>query len=334
MFDTGRFPQENEGENMNGNVYVYKTSPKTLESDLGKVLNTPDFQGFEPEEETPGCNTSVWFLDALLRDLKDKGFDNLKAIEGDLKLQPAVRTIEVIGIKDLLEKHGVPFIPIEDLPRDEYELPLILHDSQLINTSVLHTHTFAVISCATKNLFGLLPVYREKYHNILSEKLIELREHIKDVNCSLFSIIDGTVGLEGGSMRLGDPKRVDLILAGEDTLAVDKVAAKIMGFSVDKVPLLKLAVEMGLVDSSSVKVDGDFSDDVPRYNFAYEESRIAQFDLWLRRNKLTKGFLEYNSFFDRLAQRARRRYTAYVYMKKKDSVLEGDWREYLQEHET
>jgi uncharacterized protein (DUF362 family) len=326
---------------MNETVYVYKTSPKTLESDVEKVLNTAEFQEFDPKEETfikinanydrdwPGCNTSRWFLDALLRDLKNEGFNNLKAIEGDLKLQPAVRTIEVIGIKDLLEKHGVPFIPIEDLPRDEYELPLILHDSQLINTSVLHTHTFAVISCATKNLFGLLPVYREKYHNILSEKLIELREHIQDITCGFFSIIDGTVGLEGGSMRLGDPKRVDLILAGEDTLTVDRIASEIMGFSVDEVPLLKLAAEMGLLDSDSVKVEGDFSDAVPRYNFAYEESRIAQFDLWLRRSWLTRRFLEYNSFFDRWAQRARRRYTTYVYRKKKERVLEGDWREYL-----
>jgi len=325
---------------MNRTVYVYRTSPKTLEKDVRKVLNTADFKELNPGKDTfikinanydrdwPGCNTSRWFLDALLRGLKDKGFNNLKAIEGDLKLQPAVGTIEVIGIKDLLEEHNVPFIPIEDLPRDEYELPLILHDSQLINTSVLHTHTFAVISCATKNLFGILPVYREKYHNILSEKLIALREHIKDINCSLFNIIDGTVGLEGGSMRLGDPRRVDLILAGKDTLAVDKVATEIMGFLVDEVPLLKLAAEIGLLDHDSVKVNGDFSNDVPRYNFAYEESRIAQFDLWLRRSWLTRRFLEYNSFFDRLAQRARRKYTAYVYRKKKDSVLNGDWRDY------
>ena len=126
-----------------GTVYVYKTSPKTLERDVEKVLNTPDFQELNPGKETlikinanydrdwPGCNTSRWFLDALLRDLKNEGFDNLKAIEGDLKLQPAVRTIEVIGIKDLLEKHNVPFVPIEDLPRDEYELPLMRNQELL-----------------------------------------------------------------------------------------------------------------------------------------------------------------------------------------------------------
>ena len=129
-----------------GTVYIFKTSPKTLGRDVEKVLNTADFQDFYPEEETfikinanydkdwPGCNTSRWFLDALLRNLKIRGFENLKAIEGDLKLQPAVKTVKVIGIKDLLEKHRVPFVPIEGLPRDEYELPLVLHNSQLINT--------------------------------------------------------------------------------------------------------------------------------------------------------------------------------------------------------
>ena len=101
---------------MNGTVYVYKTSPKTLECDVEKVLDTADFQELNPEKETyikinanydrdwPGCNTSRWFLD---------GFKDLKVIEGDLKLQPATRTIGAIGIKDLLEKHGVHFVPIE-----------------------------------------------------------------------------------------------------------------------------------------------------------------------------------------------------------------------------
>jgi len=324
-------------------VYVYKTSPKTLGMDVEKALNTPEFQELNPEQETlikinanydrdlPGCNTSRWFLDALLERLKKKGFEDLKVIEGDLKLQPAVRTIEVTGIRQLLEKHRVSFIPIEELPRDEYELPLIVHDSQLINTSVLHTHTFAVISCATKNLFGLLPVYREKYHNELSERLLYTLENMRKVNCRIFSIIDGTVGLEGGSMRLGDPTRVDLILAGSDTLAVDRVAGEIMGFSVEMVPLLRVAVGTGMLDPGLVKVDGDFSNDLPGYNFAYRESRIAGFDLWLRRNWLTGRFLEYNSFFDRLAQRARRAYTAYVYKKKRDRVLNGDWMEYCHE---
>ncbi|MEA1865426.1 MAG: DUF362 domain-containing protein [Euryarchaeota archaeon] len=323
-------------------VYLYKTSPETLFRDLGKALDTPEFRKLRPENETlikinanydrnwPGCNTSIWFLDALLGNLRARGFENTSVIEGDLKLQPAVGTVAALGITKLLDRHNVPFIPIEELPRDDCELPFILHDSQLINTSVLHTHTFAVISCATKNLFGLLPVYRERYHNELSLKLLEILDNLRRVNCRMFAIIDGTVGLEGGSMRMGDPKRLDMILAGADVLELDRVASKIMGFPVADVPLLRLALATGALDPAPARVDGggDFPDYLPVHPFAYSESRIAGFDLWLRRNRLTRRFLRYNSPLDRLAQYARRFYTARVYNRKKEKVMRGDWTEY------
>lgn len=288
---------------MKGTVYVYRTSPKTLESDVEKVLNTPDFQQFDPEKETlikinanydrdwPGCNTSRWFLDALLKNLIKKGFSDLKAIEGDLKLQPAVKTIKAVGIDNILEKYEVPFLPIEDLP-GENELPLILKDSQLISTPVLHTHTFAVISVAAKNLYGLLPIYREKYHNILSEKLLELVKNVK-----VFSIVDGTVGLEGGSMRMGNPVKTDLIIAGWDPIAIDVVAAEIMGFSTEDVPYLKLAKEKGMINY--IEIEGDFlEENLPEYNFAYKNSMLSNLDLWLRGNRITGGLFGYNSLFD------------------------------------
>ena len=317
-------------------VYVYKTTPKTLEIDVEKVLNTLEFQKLNPEEETfikinanydrdwPGCNTSKWFLDALLKNLRQRKFDNLKVIEGDLKFQPAVKTIKAVAIDRILEKYEVPFLPIENLQR-ENELSRVLKGSQLISTPVLHTHTFAVISVATKNLYGLLPVYREKYHNILSEKLLELVKNVK-----VFSIVDGTVGLEGGSMRMGDPIKTDLILAGWNPIVIDIIAAKIMGFSIVEVPYLKLANEREMINAVVVK--GDFSEnDLPQYDFAYKNSILSKLDLKLRGNRLTRGFFEYNRFLDRLGNRARRRYTEYVYHKKKNKVLNGDWKEYEDE---
>lgn len=319
-------------------VFVYKTSPTTLEGDIRKILNTPDFQEMNPEKETfikinanydrnwPGCNTSSWFLDALLKNLKTKGFTNLTVIEGDLKLQPALKTIKAIGIDKILKKYDVPFVSLENLPR-ENELPTILRNSQLISTPVLHTHTFAVISVASKNLYGLLPVYREKYHYMLSEKLLELVQNIK-----VFSIVDGTVGLDGGSMRLGNRKRIDLILAGWSPISIDVIAAKIMGFTPKNIPHLNLAMKKGIKDSISIK--GDFADTkLPAYNFEYSESKISSFDLWLRRNKITRGLFEYNSLFDQLGNRARRAYTTFVYHKNKKEIMDGDWKDYQLEYE-
>jgi len=314
-------------------VHVVKTSHRTLRADIKRALDTAEFKKLNPNKETfikinanydrnwPGCNTSKWFLDALLGNLRDIGFSEIKVVEGDLKFQPALRTIKVTGINKVLERYKVPFVALEGLPRDE-DLPIILSNSQLISTPVLHTHTFAVISVATKNLYGLLPIYREKYHNILSQKLLELCKNIK-----VFSIVDGTVGLQGGSMRMGDPIKTDLILAGWDPISLDVVSAKIMGFNVEQVPHLKLASDRGLV--KDITITGDFSEnELPRYHFTCKTPSIANFDLWVRSNYLIGRFFRYNSPLDRLANITRRNYTKIIYYYKIKKVSKGDWKCY------
>jgi uncharacterized protein (DUF362 family) len=318
-------------------VRILKTSPRTLREDVKRILKESGLvEHYSNNTKTlikinanydkfyPGCNTSTWFLDALFFALKEFGFVDLAVVESDLKLQPAEKTIEVIGVKDLCEKHEIPFINLSKEERRNDELPLLLYESQLINTPVIHTHTFSVISCACKNLFGLLPVEREKYHNILSEKLLEL--YIKIRPC--FTIVDGTVGLDGGSMRMGNPKRLNLIIAGWDPLVVDVIVSKIMGFSVDDVPLLKLAREKGLLINPDIRGDFRDPDALPSFGFTYKKSKIAKLDLWLRRNRFTKDLFEYNSIFDRTVHHLRRKYLSIHYLLKKKRILRGDWMEY------
>jgi uncharacterized protein (DUF362 family) len=314
-------------------VHIYRTSPKSLSEDIGKILATSEFRRLDPQRPTlikinanydrewPGCNTSKWFLDALLENLRNVGFSDLTVIEGDLKLQPAANTIKATGIDRLLARHGVRFLPIEELPRRS-EIPAILRDSQLISTPVLHTHTFAVMSVATKNLFGLLPVYREKYHNNLSHKLLDLAKELR-----VFTIVDGTVGLQGGSMRMGTPVRTDLLMSGWNPVAVDAIAARVMGFNIDDVPLLRTAKEIGVLENPEVA--GDFTNEnLPRHEFLFKKSILSKADLWLRGNRITSGWFAHDSLLDRIGNRVRRRYTRYVYARKWKKVAVGDWREY------
>jgi uncharacterized protein (DUF362 family) len=324
-------------ETSQNEVFVYTTSPLTLKKDVERILeNSRLTKCYDAKKRTlikinanydrnyPGCNTSTWFLDALLTALRKLGFSDLTAVEGDLKLQPAERTIRVIGIKEVLEKHSIPFLSLEACSRGKDELPFLIHEAQIINVPVIHTHTFAVISCASKNLFGLFPVNREEYHTELSKKLLEL---VQSVN-PCFTIVDGTVGQEGGSMRMGDPKRLDLILLGWNPLAIDVVVAKIMGFSIDEVPILKVAQEKN-VTSNLVSVKGDYTwEELPRYHFKYKSSMLAQLDLYLRRNAATKKLFEFNSILDMSAQYLRRFYLSIVFHFKKKGLYKCSWMEY------
>jgi len=49
-------------------------------------------------------------------------------------------------------------------------------------------------------------------------------------------------------------KKLDLLVGGRDTLAVDIVGARILGYQIDEVPHLRLAFERGLGEGDSTKI--------------------------------------------------------------------------------
>ena len=206
-------------------VYVKNCSPKSLNTDINTVVTSTFSPYADKDKKTlikingnfdriyPGSNTSPWFLDNFLSCLRDNGFKNILVVEGDLMTFRAYNMIRRTGLINILHKYDIPFIDYEDFPRDNNEIPLMFKNAQIINIPVPHAHGIAKISCATKNLFGILPVYRRKYHRILSKKLLEINGLM-----NMYTIVDGTVGLDSESTRRGNPRRLDLLLAGWDNL--------------------------------------------------------------------------------------------------------------------
>ena len=312
-------------------VHVWRTSPESLQADIERAVLSAGLPGLDPKRRTyikingnfdkfyPGSNTSGWFLDGLLSMLRGYGFRDLAVIEGDLPDFPAARMIRTTGLIDILNRYDVPFVSYETQPRDEHELPRILQGAQLINVPVFHGHGIAVISCATKNLFGLLPKDRRKYHRVLSEKLLELVQWTFPV----FTIVDGTVGLEGESTRRGNPRRLDLIIAGWNPLTIDLVASRIMGYDRDTIPLLVLAYKRGILPAK-VAITGEFTwETLPRYDFQFKHSDIRRVAMTLENTPLF-----HIPLFLWLEDRLRRLYHHYNYWKKSKLLFSGPWMEY------
>ena len=59
------------------------------------------------------------------------------------------------------------------------------------------------------------------------------------------SIIDGTIGMEGLGPSAGNPKPLDVVIAGVDAFAADSLACAIMGISAHDVPHLQMGAERG-----------------------------------------------------------------------------------------
>ena len=275
----------------------------------------------------PGSNTSRWFLDALLGILHDRGFRDVSLIEGDLPQFTVEEMLRHTALDRVLARHGVRCINYEHLPRKDH-LPLLLEDAQVLNTPTMHTHGFAVVSCATKNLFGLLPVDRWRHHPALSETLLDLAARV-----STFTVVDGTVSMYGDSTRTGTPLRTDLLGAGWDNLAVDVVAAKVLGFSLEQVPLLALARQRGLTGPRA-EVIGDFAwETLPDFHVPFTRGAARRLSMWLEGlsgdgvlPRFTSRLLHQPLF--RLYAGAVGLYVELNYLRNRRMLRSGPWREY------
>ena len=111
-----------------------------------------------------------------------------------------------------------------------------------------------------KNMFGLLPEkFKAKYH------FKGINKVIVDINTVLkpkLTVIDGFVGMEGLGPEDGTPVQMDLIIAGEDPVATDATACRVMGINPQEVSHIRKAYEKGLGNIDDIQVLGERLDNV------------------------------------------------------------------------
>jgi uncharacterized protein (DUF362 family)/NAD-dependent dihydropyrimidine dehydrogenase PreA subunit len=131
-----------------------------------------------------------------------------------------------------------------------FEIITPVHEADgVINLCKLKTHGYMHMTCAVKNMFGVIPgLTKPGYHAKLREKshfanmLIDLCHYISP----RLSIMDAVVGMEGNGPHNGELRNVGLLAASASPLALDVVAGEIMGLPKDKNPVLIEAEKRGL----------------------------------------------------------------------------------------
>ena len=131
-----------------------------------------------------------------------------------------------------------------DSPRFEgFELPAEILDADVfISMPVLKTHVQGYFTGAIKNMWGCVPrVDRFFMHRHLHECLAELPRLLRPH----FAIMDAIVAMEGMGPSYGDPRRLDLVLASRDVVALDATAMRLVGLDVAKARHIPLAAATG-----------------------------------------------------------------------------------------
>jgi uncharacterized protein (DUF362 family) len=113
----------------------------------------------------------------------------------------------------------------------------------LVSLPKMKTHHWAVATLGIKNLFGLVPggIYGWPKNILHWAGIHEAAADLHRVFPRSFTIVDGIVGMQGNGPLQGRPKAAGVIVAGQDTVAVDATCCRIMGIDPQMVRYLRLA---------------------------------------------------------------------------------------------
>jgi uncharacterized protein (DUF362 family) len=93
-----------------------------------------------------------------------------------------------------------------------------------------------------------------------------------------YGVIDGIIGMEGNGPMQGDPFMSNVYIGGADPVAVDMVAARIMGFDWRKIPVIREAFTLEILPITQLRPENIIVvSDIHQWNGAYLEIENKEF---------------------------------------------------------
>jgi uncharacterized protein (DUF362 family) len=285
-------------------VAVLKTAPGTVIDDYKRLMRLACYRQFLPAAREialkiniswqrfyPGCSTTPWQLDGVIATLLEDGYspEKIYGCHNRTVVVNARRGEVANKHKAVLERYGLRNIHLYD-PDEEWvrytpkakmlaldkvypegiRIPKRLIGSNVIHLPTMKTHVFTQITGAMKNAFGgLLFEKRHWTHAVIHETLVDLLAIQKEIHPGLFAVMDGTFAGDGPGPRCMVPHVKNFILASGDMVAIDAVAAKMMGFDPLSIKFIRLAHERGLGcgDVRDIEIVGE---DISNVNFHFQ----------------------------------------------------------------
>lgn len=164
-------------------------------------------------------------------------------------------TFEANGYTRLARRHGIRLIDFNQeetvtlnradaLQLRQFHLPVVARKAFIISLPILKDHSFTVTTLSMKNMFGLAPApyYRGTWNK---SKLHSPSTHRSVFDVCLYKrpdlcVIDSSVGLTGSHLS-GRGRKVGVILASFDPVAVDAVGSQLLGHDPKRIEYLTLA---------------------------------------------------------------------------------------------
>lgn len=265
MFDVTLKPRENAIMSSVALVSIQSNKIEAMMQAIEKSLDLADYS-FRKEirnvvikpnmcyywDYSTGQTTDPLFVAALIESLRQRiSFDiDISVVEADASAMKCKYAFRILGYEKMAEDHGVKLINLSEDKTTRttvtagnqtfhLAIPQTIQNADLrINVpKIKYTVPGTELTCALKNIFGCNP-YPKKFrlHQKLGEAIVALNKAMEfDTH-----IIDANIVAGMQTRKLG------LVMASTDPVAIDAAAAKIAGLNPNRIAYLKLAQKEGL----------------------------------------------------------------------------------------
>lgn len=236
-----------------------------------RVLLKPNLVEFDPKGV---INTHPAVIEAAIDSFRSLGAAQVVVAEGPGHRRDNEYLLSASGLYEVIREHRVHYV---DLNTDNVRatplrssftalkqlyLPESLYNADLlVSMPKLKTHHWVGVTLSLKNMFGVVPgIIYGWPKNILHWQGIN--QSILDINSSLplpqFAIVDGIVGMEGNGPLQGQAKNSGVLIFGDDLVAVDATAARLMKIEPQKIVYLAKAGEfLGNLNQEKIQQIGE-----------------------------------------------------------------------------
>jgi uncharacterized protein (DUF362 family) len=274
-------------------VGVLRTQPETVLEDYQRLFELAGGgEALDPGAITilkdniswhypmPSANTTPWQLEGIILALRRAGFAGLACVQNRTVVTNAFKGEDLNGYLPICRHYDVPvlynfrdedmtwvpyqpkaeMLALDHIYPEGIRIPDYFVGKNIVHLPTVKCHMYTTTTGAIKNAFGgLLNKHRHYTHSWIHETLVDLLAIQHEIHPGMFAVMDGTTAGNGPGPRTMTPVVKNVILASTDQVAIDAVAAKLMGFEPLDIAYIRLAHERGLGvgDSDEIELVGD-----------------------------------------------------------------------------
>ena len=244
----------------------------------------------------PACSTPPWQIEGAVKALHSNGYNDLIAAhngtvvvdarEGEVRNKQKVVTdkynlpnmhLEEDPVRWIEYRPKAKMLALDDIFPDGIQIPEPFIGKNIVQLPTMKTHVFTRMTGAMKNAFGgLLNRKRHYTHSVIHETLVDLLAIQKEIHPGIFAMMDGSFAGDGPGPRAMRWHVKNLLLASADQVAIDAVAARLMGFDPMSIKFIRLAHDAGLGcgDPREIEIAGEDLSGV-NWGFSGSENTFA-----------------------------------------------------------